>query len=935
MMGRRLLGLMAVLVLAALAARATAEDLYFWLPVTELQFAQGEPPRIGEILDEPGYWQARRQFGDAMAPHVQLDGPGEAYIETWTQLMRWGSAPPAADAQDAGDRVAIRAPGGATVRGRIVFPKPDWSGMETASFELPPGAASSHEARVAFLKARERHFDRLLERAIPGAAWFRHEREATVRELAALGERDVSDRPDLRRMDWDPRMGSPRASGLEASFDFFSGGRALSENLQLDRELRVLGGEAENVAVDSLPGIDVREIDWAPLLEGVDPELKLDALAAAIPADQHALFFPSFAAMTELMDEADRNGTPILELVRARAEDARTRERYQRQLCLSTDALSRLVGPRVIAGVAFTGGDPFLPTGSDVAVLFAAHDGPTLRGLLAARQAAAAQAEPAAEVTQGEIAGVAYQLVRTPDRSLCSYLAQVGPAVVVSNSPAQLERIIRAGSGVDPALGGLAEYRFFRDRYRLGDPDETALLVVSDAAIRRWCGPRWRIGAARRVRAAATLAELQARRLAGDEAGTATGEEVAWTAQGPLLATYGSLAFQTPIAELELDRVTAAEARAYAQFRDMYQANWSWAFDPIAIRFGVGPQRLALDLTVMPLILGSDYREMIEVTRGATIEPGAGDPHAEALAHFALAINRDSQMFQSANSFLSMQGGGQLMQPLGWLGQSAALYLDDDSFWAELVERGMDEQFLGDNLARLPVALWLAVDDPLRLASFLTALRAFAQQSAPGLTRWETIDPEGQPYVRVRPATPDEEVDWSIFYAATPTALIVSPSEAVIRNALTRQQASREGTAGISAPWLGGNFALTARAGALQAAQVFYREDYQAAMQLRAWGNLPILNQWRRMMPGESPVAAHERLWQARLVDPAGGEYVWNEAWQTMESSVYGHPGQPRRGPDRPTPLAAVTQVQMGLTFEHDGLRVRAEVDRDAAAPQP
>ena len=35
--------------------------------------------------------------------------------------------------------------------------------------------------------------------------------------------------------------------------------------------------------------------------------------------------------------------------------------------------------------------------------------------------------------------------------------------------------------------------------------------MITDATIRRWCGPEWRIGASRRTRAAAAIAELQAR----------------------------------------------------------------------------------------------------------------------------------------------------------------------------------------------------------------------------------------------------------------------------------------------------------------------------------------------------------------------------------------------------------------------------------------
>lgn len=47
-----------------------------------------------------------------------------------------------------------------------------------------------------------------------------------------------------------------------------------------------------------------------------------------------------------------------------------------------------------------------------------------------------------------------------------------------------------------------------------------------------------------------------------------------------------------------------------------------------------------------------------------------------------------------------------------------------------------------------------------------------------------------------------------------------------------------------------------------------------------------------------------------------------------MESSVYGHPSQPKFGPDVPAPLENVRWIDFGLTFEKRGLRAKAEVNR-------
>ena len=53
-------------------------------------------------------------------------------------------------------------------------------------------------------------------------------------------------------------------------------------------------------------------------------------------------------------------------------------------------------------------------------------------------------------------------------------------------------------------------------RYPITDKmKEDAFLMITDATIRRWCGPEWRIGASRRTRAASSLSELQARHESG------------------------------------------------------------------------------------------------------------------------------------------------------------------------------------------------------------------------------------------------------------------------------------------------------------------------------------------------------------------------------------------------------------------------------------
>ncbi len=312
-------------------------------------------------------------------------------------------------------------------------------------------------------------------------------------------------------------MAGPREFGvsspenLSRTYDLFSGGRAMSENLQFDRTLPANPRPDEKpVKIDSIRGITINEIDWQPKIKGLRP--RLDPLAWLVPADQHVVFFPTFQAAIRVADEADRYGTPVLRLAEPRSENAMVAERYQRQLCLSMSGVGRLVGPHVARSIALTGSDPFFPMGTDVAVLFETPNPLLLENLLLAQIQVMGSAVQEAKGVAGNVEGVAYRGMRSADHRISSYVARLGDTVVVTNSLAQLDRLARVRKGDAKSIAALPEYVFFRNRYRLGDPEEDALVFLSDATIRRWCGPRWRIGDSRRTRDAAVHGRAPGRR---------------------------------------------------------------------------------------------------------------------------------------------------------------------------------------------------------------------------------------------------------------------------------------------------------------------------------------------------------------------------------------------------------------------------------------
>ncbi len=939
-----------VVFLGLLQSGVRAEETYFRVPVADLTFTDGASPERTSPRAFSGRGSWRRI--DLFEPRIILEGSGEAYYHLSAEAL-------ATPARIVDGAVVVRLTQAQDVRGRLVIPKADGSGMVSRTFVIPAARAAT-DAKRAFYQAKWEYDTAWAGAGVAGAAWFRHQANATREVLATLAASGSP--PTARQTPWWRRQGS---SDLEETYALMSGGRALSENLQLDRLLPPVQAADLTVDVASLPGIDTVSLDWKALVQDRTPVP--DPLAALLPEDQHALFFPTFHALLTLMDEANAHGTPVLQFLEPRSEDAHTRERYERQLCLGTSNLTRLLGPMVVSSVAITGSDPYLRMGSDVVVLFETKNPTMLQGLVSARHAAAMQENPAVQRREGEVQGLRYTAAVSPDRVISSYMAVHDKVVIVTNSLPQLQRLAETVQGKRPALAMSQEYRFFRDRYPHTDNDEAAFLLLTDATIRRWCSAVWRIADSRRTRMAAALAELYMRALpalvqgtveAGPLETTLTVPEAGamhMTARGPVSATYGSLDFLTPIIELPITKVTQEEARVYERFRVTYQQNWRQFFDPIAVRFKVQPERLSLDLTVMPLIAGTEYRDFIDLTRNATLQPTSGDPHPEALWHLVMALNPESSMMKQFGSTAGGMIPGLKTHPLAWLGNVVAFYADDDPLWEQRLQ---DAKTAGSAslraLDRLPIALHGEVKDALGLTVFLAALRAFVEQAAPGMAQWETLTHQDLPYVKVSPSerarasTGDAPRGLALYYAASGDALVISLNEALVQRALERQAARAAArTTGSGAPaqpdgqvqntaaqpWLGMNLALRVARKALTVLTQQWEDEYRQENQTASWLNLLILNEWKRLFPQEDPVTLHERLWGITLQCPGGGSYVWDETWQTMASTVYGHPAVPQAGPGIPQPLAGLLSAAFGLTFEHEGLRAQVEMTRKPGKP--
>lgn len=883
-----------------------AEAAYYVISLDELNFGETEvaerttpirryPRSNEEVVRYPGI-ETSVETAEAFIAGPEED-PNER--NNWWRTDSQGAL-----------QVALHLPNNESVSGTVSLVQQSFPPIRIArEFQFDP-ADFPEATKEAYENVRAKHYARLAKSNIPGGDWFRHQ----AGDAFKLGSR---------------RNGRERLGEFESSFNMFSGQRAVSENLALDREL-ILGTSPEDASFDisSIKGVTVDAIDWSARI--TNTPTTIDPLAQVIPHDQHAAFFDSIKSLNQIIQLVEKEGQNYFGSMANRDLYRGLANKYQKQMgLLLPDALAEQLP---VKSVAITGGDPFLPSGSDLCLIFET-DNPSLL-LKSINALVAAQAMTHENVATPADSGAAQFAYSKADRSFSSYLYAGENYVAVANSPMQIQRLKRVAEGEHASLGSIEEFKFFRQRYRL-DANATAFIFLSDATIRRWASPAFRIAASRRTRAAAVLGEATAELIGGaeltDRYEKLAGELSTQSTTVVQSEVFNTLGFLTPVSELEIEKVTLAEKQAYERWRRGYESGWV-QFDPIALSLTISEDRLGADLSVIPLRLNSQYDEWIAFAGGATLDKEAVSPHPEALIMVSHAIDTSSETFQFANTQSSSMLPGLGANPLSWVGGSLSIFADQDPYWDEMNASEDPEDFVEENLGRLPVGLRVSNKSPMKLAMFLTTLRSFSEQAAPGLLIWETNKFEETPYVSIQPTRGSgipSDWDLKIHYAALPEAFLLSLSEDVLKRAIARnlQSAASDTPEKESENSPHQIFAQT-KVDALNAYLGLVEYDAKWKRTFASWAALPILNEWKRQFPEQDPVQVHFEYFKETIQCPGGKGYQWNEAIGSMESVAFGHPEALRENFEAIPWLENWDQAKAAISIKEREFRLEAELSR-------
>ena len=105
---------------------------------------------------------------------------------------------------------------------------------------------------------------------------------------------------------------------------------------------------------------------------------------------------------------------------------------------------------------------------------------------------------------------------------------------------------------------------------------------------------------------------------------------------------------------------------------------------------------------------------------------------------------------------------------------------------AKVAQKDTDKagEFLGDNLNLIPAAFNVEVKSPLRLAAFLTSIKAMVMSAAPGSVKWETREHKKKFYVAI--ISEDGREKLAAYYAITRGMLTISLNEKLIQQVIDR-----------------------------------------------------------------------------------------------------------------------------------------------------
>lgn len=481
-----------------------------------------------------------------------------------------------------------------------------------------------------------------------------------------------------------------RSDRVPDLYGMMTGLTAVQEALQLDAWRDREEQPGPKVKLSTLEGPHVASHDYDALRKGVEPRV-FDS-ASVIPADTFALHFTSAEAVFTVVDLLDAWGTDLSHALEGFARDRGTKERLFTQLALPHDDFSRLYASRAVEAVSIIGHDPFVREGTDLTVVLTVKDAGAVKLAAMASRAQAKSKRPDAVESTEKYQGVELTTLKTADRAVSTTFAESGRFVFVGNSAAGVKAALDAQAGRVPSMAKAADFRYLRTLYADG---EDAFVFLSDAFVRSVVGPRWKIGARRRMECASNLQLIEyARLVAQRERAPASsldalkargllpktltcshGGTYALLSEGAACSAHGRLSFLTPLVELPFSEATSTEAEEYRDFTESYRQYWRTFIDPVGVRVKLSPA-IDLETIILPLVDNTIYSQLKELYAGAPATLQRQGDTSKAIAAISSTFSPSKKVQGEVREFMR-EAHVQGQDPWRWLGDQVSFVVYD------------------------------------------------------------------------------------------------------------------------------------------------------------------------------------------------------------------------------------------------------------------
>lgn len=577
-----------------------------------------------------------------------------------------------------------------------------------------------------------------------------------------------------------PTFSRPAASRDEIEEDLyraFSGGLTVQQALQR----RALDSEAAagnlDIHISTLTPPSLRTLPFDAMLKRsleVGEKTHVHAIAKLVPADQYFVHFGSVHALNELFSLAGDWGNELLRVFTVRATEHHLRDKFQEQLCLQTDGLSKLFEAGVVAELAMTGADTFIAEGTDLTILLRLDDPDLFLSAANGWLADASARHPELVVRDFHYRGHQVQARYTEDRIVSSFVINVGEYAIYSSSHRAIRRVIDTLVGQSDSLLDAPDYRYVTTVLPPGEDEHAAYLFASDAFLRRITSPAWKISEKRRMQCFNNLVMLNNASLfyrletGGSPNSLSDLVEGRFVDPKKLVCPHGGayaidaerdtctcslhnrLKYLTPNIELSVLQISKEESQEYARYKKRHEGLWGRFFNPVAARIDV-QERVRFEVAVMPFANSGLYEDIKDRLSEISMPLDLGDAARSAIVSLSFLPGRDSirDMLREIPGVHGLIEADPTLTDLSWIGDRVGVHLCDGETILEIDPTRLRDLklFIPASTAQqiaaaaaisatnLPLYVTVEVEDEEKAARLLRAL-----PSRMFLERWETFD---------------------------------------------------------------------------------------------------------------------------------------------------------------------------------------------------